>query len=796
MVRKRDFQPIMVDEADEFRELREFWLRSRWGYGDWQREARRREAAGFSRGVVLRCRAYSYVPRKDEWYGFYRYCKEVLGYQDLYDRFHVPIAKLVTSKKKYKMLQACRGSFKSSIATVGKITWRIGKEYLESGESSLRILVASEVLAVANKFVKQAKQVMSWNVGYKELFGDHSGEVGWTDKSITSRYRMNPNLAEPTLSAIALGVDRSGFHWDLIVCDDLEAERSSASRDQIENVWDFYRLLHSLLEPKGELDIVSTRWHYDDIYSRILKANDKENKTRRYETLIVPAVTGKGRLTFPTRFDRETLAHLRETQGSYIYSCTPGETKILMADWSLKPIRDVKVGDEILGFQRYDSVKGRGKGRRHSLKKTKVLNKNSRMAHVVKITMDSGRWVRCTPEHAWYTGRSDENHRTYKPATIGGRLLYVTNTNEYITQSELGDYRYLAGMIDGEGSCKSGNGIYIHQCPVHNPEVHREIRATITRLGIPYTDRGNVLWLTGGIETKEKVLRFGKPAKANQIIDNILMKRFVRRHDKVIDIKYDGYERVYSLETETGNYVAGGYASKNCQMLLNPVPDEDRTFKEDWIQYVTPELLRRTEKLRVFVGVDMAYTPQEFVSRGEVRKADFTVVLTVGIDSDWNYIILDYSRERCTKRRAVETFFDHYFKHNAALVIQQKFDRMLIQDVVRQYAAEVGKMPYVEYISYPSRQTNQERIRTALQPLFEARKVYILPGMEWFIHELLDFPRGAFDDGCNALCNVVHYSHPPSARMNKEKESYWAKRIKRLKAGKDPSGEDVTWDNV
>lgn len=212
---------------------------------------------------------------------------------------------------------------KSSVATIGKATRNIAKEFIETGAVNRRTLVASEVLDLSKKFVQASGEILQ-SPNWMFLYGDHrrDGKGGWGRSELTSRYRTNYALKEPTLSAMSLDAPKTGFHYDEIIADDLETERASATRDQIDKCWDFYRLLYSLLEPQDSyLSLISTRWHYDDIYSRILERNKDDDPSERFSVLIEPAKLPDGTLTYPTRFPQEVLDNLRRKLGSYIFSC-------------------------------------------------------------------------------------------------------------------------------------------------------------------------------------------------------------------------------------------------------------------------------------------------------------------------------------------------------------------------------------------------------------------------------------------------------------------------------------------
>jgi predicted phage terminase large subunit-like protein len=241
----------------------------------------------------------------------------------------------------------------------------------------------------------------------------------------------------------------------------------------------------------------------------------------------------------------------------------------------------------------------------------------------------------------------------------------------------------------------------------------------------------------------------------------------------------------------------------SCQYQLSPIPDADRVFKSNWIQYVTPQHIQ--QRLSVYVGADFAYIPynQRSISSAN-RETDYTVIITVGVDEAWNYIFLDWYRKRCTKKEAVEELFRQYYAHNAMCAALQKYDKALIAETIEQYGYDYREktgsyLPRIEWIQYPSQQKKRDRIETTLQRLFADGKVFILQTMEWFkTEEILDFPKNKHDDCCDALCNIVKVaSPPPKTRVPRKRESLIYRMIKQLEAGTfDPDGDEVNWKTL
>ena len=177
-----------------------------------------------------------------------------------------------------------------------------------------------------------------------------------------------------------------------------------------------------------------------------------------------------------------------------------------------------------------------------------------------------------------------------------------------------------------------------------------------------------------------------------------------------------------------------------------------------------------------------------------------TVILTVAVDDRWNYYLVDYFRKRCTKLEGVSEMFRQYNTHKVTTIGLERRDKLMIDDVIEQYAFQAKTyIPRIEPIVYPPRMSKEDRIETVLQPLFESHKVYLIQNATWLTQELLDFPRGAHDDGLDALVNLVHVSRPALSLKKKKKAiSDIQKRIMFLKKGivYTNEGEATSWKNL
>ena len=237
--------------------------------------------------------------------------------------------------------------------------------------------------------------------------------------------------------------------------------------------------------------------------------------------------------------------------------CSPAETPIWMGDFSFKRIDDVRVGDTVVGFTDPEN------GERSKLRKATVERVQCRKSKVVKITLESGRTVRCTEDHRWLRNPNDQNGNwRYGAVKVGDNMAHVIDPWEAPDDEKLAGW--LGGMYDGEG-----NEQVISQSPTHNPDTCAELERAFDHFDIPYkvvthkTHNVNKYRITGGRQNLAKFLSYTKPVKKQWLESAVLSTRY-RNKDRVVSIEPDGEEAVYSLQTESGNYVAWGYASSNC----------------------------------------------------------------------------------------------------------------------------------------------------------------------------------------------------------------------------------------
>jgi len=556
-----------------------------------------------------------------------------------------------------------REFFKSSIITFGKTLQDI------LNNPNITVGIFSHTRPIAKAFLAQLKREMEINTFLQGLFPEilykepKSQAPKWSlDSGIV--VKRDSNKKECTIEAWGL-VDGSptSKHFDLLVYDDVVTKASVNTPEQIAKTTEAWELSLNLGAQGGKRRYIGTRYH----------------------------------------------------------ACLPSSTKIMNGDWSHKDIKDVKIGDFVIGWELRN-------GSRY-LVKTKVLNigmyKNQ---DVFNYKLDNGETITCTPTHKWWRGPRGGG---LEYANIGLNYHDMKSIRKLTTlfnKVESQDAGYLSGFYDADGTFrknthhKSGSIHYVQS--MHYDGIFiKEIESRLTKLGFEYSKTWRkdanpkhkdvcCINICGGWRARYKFLRELDPIKSKQIHDSL----FSQLHTKKVNLlsKTKGNCDVFWIETETGNYIANGYCSKNsdtyktmidrgsvvpriyparvggkidgkavfmseellqekrrdmgpftfsAQMLQNPTADKAMGFKKEWLKfYQTKPTL---DEMNIYILVDPASTKK--------KTSDYTVMEVIGLAPDQNYYLIDAIRDRLSLTERAAKLFEFHRKYRPLKVGYEKY---------------------------------------------------------------------------------------------------------------------------
>ena len=673
-------------------------------------------------------------------------CKVVMGYKDWSENkdLHDAISYHIKKPSKFKLFLIPRDHLKSSIITKGGAIQRL------LNNPNIRILIANNTWDNARKFLGSIQMYLASGTFLSQWFGNFQDKNKiWNKDEIVIRQRTMI-LDAPTIATTGLEKEQTSQHYDLIIADDLVARENVATADQRSKVKDYINSLMALLEPNGELWVVGTRWSQDDAYGDLIEEGIWDVMQR--------SCFKDGDNTqpiFPEKFTMEKLQFFRAKMGPVLFSCLPAEAPVLMSNFTLKRIADIKAGDEVIGW-----TNGGEKDSR--LIRSKVSGIFSREQEVFQYGFESGNWIRCTDDHKWYTGRLDKSHKRYLPPKIGRSLLRVNDAQEDVVNSP--DWIYLAGLFDGEGSCGSGGCLTIAQSEKANPDVFEKIKNVLQRLDIEYSlwekkdnFRGSVFVLKNSRRVARNLIRFTDVGKKNRLI-NWLYKygsHWSCGEDKVVSCYPVGRKIVYGMQTETGNYVAWGYASSNCWYLNNPISEEAADFKKDQIKFYVSGTPHPSS---LYLAVDPA------MSLG--KDADYSAGVVGGMFADRRIRIVDYFKKRLVPSDLIAEIFRMVEKWRLHRVGVESFMfQKTLHSFIKEKQRETRKFFSIEELGRRNTGrgenilSKEARIRL-LQPYFEQGLIEIRSDMTDLVDELLSFPRGKNDDLIDATAWLLQKLNP------------------------------------
>lgn len=244
--------------------------------------------------------------------------------------FHQQLCQFIERNPQRKKIALMpRGHLKTTLITVGYSLQRIAKD------PKVRILIANATGTMAEAMLSQIKKHLQYNDTFKYYFGDLTSTAStWRDNMITlPTGEGSYQSKEATVTAYGLGGSLVSQHYDVIIIDDAHNRENINTKDQIEKVKQSYRDLLDLLEPGGQLIIIGTKWHDDDLYGQVMDKNNPE--AREFDVFIQQAITnmklGKeanghykiesGEVLWPEKYSLKALSALLNEKGLYEFSC-------------------------------------------------------------------------------------------------------------------------------------------------------------------------------------------------------------------------------------------------------------------------------------------------------------------------------------------------------------------------------------------------------------------------------------------------------------------------------------------
>lgn len=225
-----------------------------------------------------------------------------------------------------------RGHLKSTLVTQGWVLQQLLRN------PRVRVLISSAKKEHAQGFLDAIKRHIDLNPEFISRFGNLRDDARWTREAINIKGHSHGDK-EATITTGSLQTESTSQHYDLIVLDDIINREYANTEEQRQKCVNYYMDCLDLLEPDGRMIVIGTRWHFADIYSKLIEQN-KKNKVfqvivdepvmrnpkfdrRQFKEMVDDPET---QFLFPEKFNHKEIKRIyldkvSKPNGYYEFSC-------------------------------------------------------------------------------------------------------------------------------------------------------------------------------------------------------------------------------------------------------------------------------------------------------------------------------------------------------------------------------------------------------------------------------------------------------------------------------------------
>lgn len=278
--------------------------------------------------------------------------------------------------RRFSMWLIPRSHLKTSLWTVAGSLWEL------INDVDQRILIVNAKLDNAIDIVLDIRSIVETNEVWRWLFPEFCIDKAskfrrdlckWTTERLDFPNSKWAGRKEGNIQVMSVGASLVSKHYDLMLFDDPVNEDNTTTKPYRDKIHKWYKNSLQLRDNINDtrIRIIGTRWHFDDLYSRILKAESALRKHQRDNGLpirpnylvyrrkaienekpIWPRQGSKG-------FTVESLAELKIELGNYIYSCQYDNNPLPEEDASfrysdIQPIDEIDIPENIVNFMSVD----------------------------------------------------------------------------------------------------------------------------------------------------------------------------------------------------------------------------------------------------------------------------------------------------------------------------------------------------------------------------------------------------------------------------------------------------------
>lgn len=211
------------------------------------------------------------------------------------------------------ILLAPRDTFKSTFSQGVLPLWvSLREKHVNNKDARIAMIHHKEVMAKANSLRLKLKAKKSeWLKAFWPEFALPKRDMG-TKTEWSWGFVGGDVTAETSITAIGMTGSLTGFHYDAIIFDDPVTEdhiNSKVIRD--DTVLRYDSIMFTLDTLNGRLFHTGTRYHVNDLWSKLMKSKHDVTNADLFSTTILRAKDPEGNLIFPTRLSEAFLDRRR-----------------------------------------------------------------------------------------------------------------------------------------------------------------------------------------------------------------------------------------------------------------------------------------------------------------------------------------------------------------------------------------------------------------------------------------------------------------------------------------------------
>ena len=322
-------------------------------------------------------------------------------------------------------------------------------------------------------------------------------------------------------------------------------------------------------------------------------------------------------------------------------------------------------------------------------------------------------------------------------------LVTGDNSETKTARDEIsGKYSYLSSILNPGGTIDAVGTRY------HPDDLYDKMTSMTSEI---YDDEGNVV---------EEIQSYKVTQEVVEVDGQFLWPRSKRSDGKWFGFNKTELSKKKADYIDKAKFFAQYYndpsdpANKRIQNF-NYYDKENLTQKGSW-WYIN------SKKLNIYAAIDFAATI--------TKRADYTAIAVVGIDSDGIIYILDLSRFKTEKiSKMAEELSRLYDKWNwVKLKAETNAQQNLVVEQIKEYNKQNGV--YYTIDKQPSLKDKQIRIMSVLEPRYEAGVIlHFRGGLCEILEQELTSTKPPHDDVSDALASVMEIIKKPSGSRGRNR---------------------------